>query len=296
MCDSTQPTGESGECSGMELATTTTTTTTTTVITTSLTAASPVTSSLIVCSKPGWTGTLALTSKKDGKPKPISSLAAFAQLNPGEFDHAAGTYPPDIFSFDKWPLQILVSGVCPAREVVLQYKDVARVVVFKVLHNAPMESSDCAFLTSGPQGGAVPMGPGPLAAPAPVTPASLAPPETSYLSLMLGQLHRKGWASVLELPRNTLLLVPHKDRPLGILLPKLDLKCAHPNPYTGPPPIPGASTCAVCMEAPAVYALVPCGHLCLCIQDMQPYRASPKGGSCPMCRHPVTSTLRIYSS
>lgn len=51
--------------------------------------------------------------------------------------------------------------------------------------------------------------------------------------------------------------------------------------------------CAVCMERPADTAVVPCGHMCGCFSCLQGIRGTANA-QCPMCRGPLTSTIRIY--
>ncbi len=55
--------------------------------------------------------------------------------------------------------------------------------------------------------------------------------------------------------------------------------------------------CVVCYDKPAVLALLPCGHRCLC-EDAQcmGIRSQALVRSCPVCRTPFTSTARIYDS
>jgi hypothetical protein len=52
----------------------------------------------------------------------------------------------------------------------------------------------------------------------------------------------------------------------------------------------GRGECVVCWERQAIFAVVPCGHVCLCSECLshQDY--------CPMCRAQVSSTLRVYFS
>jgi hypothetical protein len=56
--------------------------------------------------------------------------------------------------------------------------------------------------------------------------------------------------------------------------------------------------CCVCMDAPREAALVPCGHLALCLQCAMQLKAAAhaKGAQwcCPVCRLPVKSFIRIY--
>jgi len=55
------------------------------------------------------------------------------------------------------------------------------------------------------------------------------------------------------------------------------------------------SKCVICLEESAVYALAPCGHVCLCEEHVQLF-ASPAttAASCPICRTRASSTLRVY--
>ena len=50
----------------------------------------------------------------------------------------------------------------------------------------------------------------------------------------------------------------------------------------------GESECVVCMDMPRQFAMVPCGHLCLC------ERCKDNHTSCPICRSTVDKTLRVY--
>ena len=55
-----------------------------------------------------------------------------------------------------------------------------------------------------------------------------------------------------------------------------------------------AEQCVMCIDRPRAYALVPCGHLCLCEVCWATLEASPNGGACPICRQQVVTALRIY--
>jgi hypothetical protein len=58
---------------------------------------------------------------------------------------------------------------------------------------------------------------------------------------------------------------------------------------------PHEEVCVVCLEAPADSAIVPCGHMCGCHSCL--VRIQTSGSAlCPICRGPVTSTIRIYKS
>lgn len=54
-----------------------------------------------------------------------------------------------------------------------------------------------------------------------------------------------------------------------------------------------AGLCVVCLERPADTAVVPCGHLCACVPCLQSVQGT-QDPRCPMCRSPMTSTIRIY--
>ena len=56
----------------------------------------------------------------------------------------------------------------------------------------------------------------------------------------------------------------------------------------------GDETCVVCMVSPATNALLPCGHQCLCPDHAEMIRA--RGDTCPICRTPVTSHVKIYKA
>jgi len=56
-------------------------------------------------------------------------------------------------------------------------------------------------------------------------------------------------------------------------------------------PSPPPSECAVCWDAPAEFAVVPCGHLCLCAGCLGSATAY-----CPICRTPSTGTCQIYTT
>ena len=50
-----------------------------------------------------------------------------------------------------------------------------------------------------------------------------------------------------------------------------------------------ASTeCAICLDGNAEYAVIPCGHRCLCASCIKAV------SECPMCRGPMTAVLRIF--
>ena len=53
---------------------------------------------------------------------------------------------------------------------------------------------------------------------------------------------------------------------------------------------PPNSLCSICIDAPQELAVVPCGHLCMCIACSKDVTA------CPICRVEIQSTLRIFSA
>jgi len=60
-----------------------------------------------------------------------------------------------------------------------------------------------------------------------------------------------------------------------------------------------STECVVCMAACVSTVLLPCGHLCLCINcanTFQQLRQRPesKGVSCPLCRLPITNMHRVF--
>jgi Zinc finger, C3HC4 type (RING finger) len=52
--------------------------------------------------------------------------------------------------------------------------------------------------------------------------------------------------------------------------------------------------CVICTDRPAIRALIPCGHLCLCDECSVQFLRSASQRACPLCRVQTTSTLRIY--
>jgi len=60
-------------------------------------------------------------------------------------------------------------------------------------------------------------------------------------------------------------------------------------------PTAALSECCVCFEKNPVkdlYALVPCGHRCVCAR----HAADAVGRACPLCRKKATAVMRIYDS
>ena len=59
-----------------------------------------------------------------------------------------------------------------------------------------------------------------------------------------------------------------------------------------PPAAQAIGACVICLSAPSSHAMVPCGHLCMCVA------CSEQGAfaQCPICRGRVESTLKIHNS
>jgi hypothetical protein len=54
--------------------------------------------------------------------------------------------------------------------------------------------------------------------------------------------------------------------------------------------------CVVCMSTPAEYAILPCGHFCLCEACLTRggYMSGGRTKKCPKCRGRITKTCKIY--
>ena len=51
---------------------------------------------------------------------------------------------------------------------------------------------------------------------------------------------------------------------------------------------PATTECAICLDGNAEYAVVPCGHRCLCA------RCTKAVSECPVCRGEMTAVLRVF--
>ena len=51
---------------------------------------------------------------------------------------------------------------------------------------------------------------------------------------------------------------------------------------------PATAECAICWDGEAEYAVVPCGHRCLCAN------CSKAVSECPVCRGEIAAVLRIF--
>eukprot|EP00286_Rhodomonas_abbreviata_P027742 CAMPEP_0181297822 /NCGR_PEP_ID=MMETSP1101-20121128/5452_1 /TAXON_ID=46948 /ORGANISM="Rhodomonas abbreviata, Strain Caron Lab Isolate" /LENGTH=522 /DNA_ID=CAMNT_0023402799 /DNA_START=122 /DNA_END=1690 /DNA_ORIENTATION=+ len=72
-----------------------------------------------------------------------------------------------------------------------------------------------------------------------------------------------------------------------ILIPRASSTSPPPPP---PPPEQQPGECVVCLGAPAVACLVPCGHQCVCVG------CAPPLALCPMCRAEAQTWVRVYQS
>ena len=63
---------------------------------------------------------------------------------------------------------------------------------------------------------------------------------------------------------------------------------AEPKPPEPASTEPAATECAICLDDDAEYAVVPCGHRCLCAN------CSETVSQCPVCRTQMTAVLRVF--
>lgn len=63
---------------------------------------------------------------------------------------------------------------------------------------------------------------------------------------------------------------------------------AEPEPPEPASTEPAATECAICLDDDAEYAVVPCGHRCLCAN------CSETVSQCPVCRTQMTAVLRVF--
>jgi hypothetical protein len=53
--------------------------------------------------------------------------------------------------------------------------------------------------------------------------------------------------------------------------------------------------CVVCFDAPKEYAIVPCGHQCVC-EACAELMTKARTPMCPVCRGPIRETMRVFCS
>ena len=59
---------------------------------------------------------------------------------------------------------------------------------------------------------------------------------------------------------------------------------------------PASPCCVVCLSAPPSTAFIPCGHLAVCSECCHQIMNPSSPSSCPICRQPVLSTQRIFTT
>ena len=63
---------------------------------------------------------------------------------------------------------------------------------------------------------------------------------------------------------------------------------AEPEPPKPASTEPATAECAICLDDDAEYAVVPCGHRCLCASCIKAV------SDCPVCRGAMTAVLRVF--
>jgi hypothetical protein len=53
--------------------------------------------------------------------------------------------------------------------------------------------------------------------------------------------------------------------------------------------------CVVCFDAPKEYAIVPCGHQCVCARCAEQLTET-RTPMCPVCRGPILQTMKVFCS
>jgi hypothetical protein len=68
-------------------------------------------------------------------------------------------------------------------------------------------------------------------------------------------------------------------------------------PPAAPAPHPDAeeTLCVVCFDAPKEYAIVPCGHVCVCASCAEQLTKT-RTPMCPVCRGPIRETMKVFCS
>jgi len=59
------------------------------------------------------------------------------------------------------------------------------------------------------------------------------------------------------------------------------------------PAVEEEALCVVCMDAPKLHIILPCGHQCVCEACAQQLTQTTSP-SCPVCRTPIRETTRVY--
>ena len=66
-------------------------------------------------------------------------------------------------------------------------------------------------------------------------------------------------------------------------------------PPAAPAPHPDSeeTMCVVCFDAPKEYAIVPCGHQCVCARCAEQLTKT-RTPMCPVCREPIRETVKVF--
>ena len=84
--------------------------------------------------------------------------------------------------------------------------------------------------------------------------------------------------------RAALSMAPDEVRPGAPAAPTMDT-------------LPPRGACSICLDNPSTYAMVPCGHLCMCLECCNKLRSIPRGANhCPICRTASTQVLKIHDT
>ena len=112
----------------------------------------------------------------------------------------------------------------------------------------------------------------------------------SEIRTVLHQHCREEWLTCLPSCLNPSLGLHHikcHRHPSSVAAAKTEIPAA---------PVP-RGTCSVCLSAASTYAMVPCGHLCMCTGCCDRLRQMPRGANCcPICRATSTQVLRIHDT
>jgi hypothetical protein len=62
---------------------------------------------------------------------------------------------------------------------------------------------------------------------------------------------------------------------------------------SGTPQDTEETMCVVCFDAPKEYAIVPCGHQCVC-EACAEQLTKTRTPMCPVCRGPIRETMKVF--
>jgi len=124
-----------------------------------------------------------------------------------------------------------------------------------------------------------------------------APPLTQGVlpsAMHTGQTHQSSGSAIQPRPPMAPPLLPSNTAATASALPACSVVLPSSN-VSSSGDATGNGMCSVCLEGLADTAVVPCGHMCVCFTCMQSIQDS-LDAQCPMCRGPITSTIRIYKN